>query len=175
MSAEVWKAIPSIPEYAVSNLGRVRREAQIYGGQGSRRPAGHILRERALPTGHRQVTVSVGNVPRTFLVHRLVASAFLPDPADGKDCVLHRDDDPSNNRPENLFWGNRADNSRDKVEKCRQAVGERVSSAKLTREKVLLIRQALAAGEKQRVVADRFGVTQTNVSMIASRTTWRYV
>ena len=39
-------------------------------------------------------------------IHRLVAEAFIKNPhPDQYDKVLHWDDDPSNNRCENLRWG----------------------------------------------------------------------
>lgn len=172
---EVWAIIPPHPSYSVSTCGRVRRDAPIYGGQGSVRPAGHVLTARPLPLGHLQVTLSENNEPRTVLVHRLVADAFLAPPEEGQDCVCHRDDDPAHNCPKNLFWGSRGDNSADKVRKDRQAKGERIGSAKLDEEQVREIRRRLAAGEGQYDLAASFGVTQSNISMIAQRSTWRHV
>lgn len=172
---EVWKKIPSIPEYEASTLGRVRRQAPALGGMGSIRIPTGVLKLRALPSGHLLVTLSVGNVPRTVLVHRLIAETFLPPPADGKDCVCHRDDEPSNNVPDNLFWGTRADNTNDMVSKGRQARGERVTSAKLTEQDVIQIRARVLGSESQYDLAEAFGVSQSNISMIASRVTWKHV
>lgn len=173
--AEVWKTIPSFPAYSASSFGRIRRDALTYGGGGSvRRPSG-ALKQRALPYGHRQVTISTGNKPKTLLVHRLVAETFLPAPEDGQDCVCHRDDNPSNNRPENLFWGSKADNSADMVRKGRSVRGERVKGAKLDAAAVLEIRKRLSAGQNQYDLAQAFGVTQSNISMIGKKQTWRHV
>lgn len=172
---ERWVTVPSFPAYSVSDRGRVRREALIFAGGGSTRVPTGTLKQRALPLGHLQVTLSVHNRPKTVLVHRLVAEAFLEPPLPGQDCVCHRDDDPSNNAPSNLFWGTRTDNSADKVKKGRQAKGERVASAKLTKLHVLEIRERVDRGENQYELAETFGVTQSNISMIASRRTWRHV
>jgi hypothetical protein len=172
---EEWRPIHSCPGYEVSSLGRVRRTALTYGNNGSVRKPSGVLSTRALPFGHRQVTVSINNVPATHLVHRLVAEAFLPAPADGQDCVCHRDDDPSNNSPRNLFWGTRSDNSDDKVRKGRQARGERVKSARLTESQVLDIRKRAISGENQYDLAREYGVTQSNISMIVNRVTWGHV
>lgn len=173
--SEEWRVIPSFPAYSVSSLGRVRRDAIIRGGGGSTRHPKENLTQRALPSGHMQVTLSMGNKPQTFLVHRLVAEAFLPPAPAGKDCVLHGDDNPANNAPTNLYWGDRPDNTRDMVTRARQAKGERVSSAKLTADKVREIRQRCEAGADQYDLAAEYGVSQSNISMIASRTTWRHV
>lgn len=50
--------------------------------------------------------------------------------------------------------------------------GENGSAAKLTTVDVAEIRALYAAGELQRVIAERFGVSQTNVSCIVRRVSW---
>ncbi len=172
---EDWRVSPSFPAYSVSSLGQVKRNTITRGGFGSVRYPSGVLRQRALPHGHRQVTLSMDNKPKTVLVHRLVAEAFLPEPMPGQDCVCHHDDDPSNNRPSNLFWGSKADNSSDMVRKGRSVRGDRVKGAKLTEERVKDIRSRIALGENQDQIAKLHGITQSNVSMIAKRITWRHV
>lgn len=46
---------------------------------------------------------------KTLRVHRLVAIAFIPNP-NNYPVVMHLDNDPSNNRVENLKWGTYKDN-----------------------------------------------------------------
>lgn len=41
---------------------------------------------------------------------RLVCEAFHGPPPPGKPNALHRDENPRNNRPENLFWGSQREN-----------------------------------------------------------------
>lgn len=171
---EEWRVVASFPAYSISSRGRIRRDWPVRGGGGSVRIPQGYLTARPLPRGHLQVTLSMGNRPTTVLVHRLVAEAFLPPPMAGQDCVCHRDDDPSNNRPDNLFWGTRQDNTADMVRKGRQRRGERVANAKLTSELVAQIRRRVAEGESQYTVAAQFGVAQSNVSLIVSRRTWRH-
>lgn len=170
-----WRTIKSFPAYSVSSDGQVRRDAVVHGGGGSIRYPTGVLRQRALPLGHLQVTLSMNNEPRTLLVHRLVAEAFLPQPLPGKDCVCHKDDDPRNNCVNNLFWGDRTDNSNDKVEKNRQAKGELVGTAKITAKDVKEIHRLYRSGLKQRDIAAMFGISKSNVSMITSFKTWRHI
>lgn len=46
---------------------------------------------------------------KTFLVHRLVAQTFIPNP-DGKPCVNHIDFNPKNNSVQNLEWVTQREN-----------------------------------------------------------------
>lgn len=172
---EMWFIVAAYPAYSVSSHGRVRRDAPALGGGGSVRIPSGYLKQRALPSGHMQVTLSMGNRPATVLVHRLVADAFLSAPVAGQDCVLHRDDTPAHNTPSNLFWGTRLDNTADMVAKGRQARGRRVSSCKLSEAAVREIRKAFADGEQQRDIGRRFGIAQSNVSLIVSGRTWGHV
>jgi len=48
---------------------------------------------------------------KTYKIHRLVAEAFVPNPA-GLPNVLHIDGDRSNNHYTNLEWSNRQSNQR---------------------------------------------------------------
>jgi hypothetical protein len=43
------------------------------------------------------------------LAHRLVAASFLPNEL-GLPLVCHKDDDPSNNHVDNLYWGTKSSN-----------------------------------------------------------------
>jgi len=88
---------------------------------------------------------------------------------------LHRCDNPRCVRPSHLFLGTHQDNVADMVAKGRQRKGERHGMARLTDAGVLAIRAACAAGEAQATVARRHGVTQTTVSRIILRRSWRHV
>ena len=48
-------------------------------------------------------------------IHRLVAENFIYGDMSNGPNVLHRDDDPSNNRVENLRWGTQKENYQDSV------------------------------------------------------------
>lgn len=173
---EIWKSIPSVPGYEASNFGRIRRVAPSIGNNGCVRKNKEFLRPR--PTGrygHLTVTVSISGIRKDYLVHRLVADAFLGKGRKGLDCVLHRDDDPTNNTPINLFRGNRTINSIDKVLKNRQAKGENVGGSKLSEADIFLMRKRTISGSSQRDLAVEFGISQGNVSSIVNRKTWGHL
>lgn len=172
---EIWRSIPSAPAYAASSCGRIKRTAVTHGGFGSKRIPKGVLKQRPLPTGHMQVTISMNNKRMTRLVHRLVAEAFIANDDPSKNCVCHRDDDPRNNALSNLFWGSKADNSADMVSKNRQKRGSEIVQSKLSEDDVREIKRMLLRGENQYKIAKQFNVTQSNISMISTGQIWRHI
>jgi hypothetical protein len=86
--------------------------------------------------------------------------------------VLHRCDNPPCTNPEHLFLGTHADNVADKVAKGRGASRQRHGMAKLTEDQVARIRLMVELGEQQRVVANLFGVSESQISMIVNGRRW---
>lgn len=98
--AETWKPIDGTDGlYEVSNTGKVR--SLNYGNTG-------ITRElKASPdriTGYVRVRIKDNNENVKYcLVHRLVATAFIPN-TNGLPCINHKDEDKTNNNVSNLEW-----------------------------------------------------------------------
>ena len=89
--------------------------------------------------------------------------------------VCHHCDVPACVNPDHLFLGTPADNMLDKVAKGRQRKGETVPGAKLTEAGVREIRRRRTAGEPQKAIAADYGVSQSVVSNIMSRRTWKHI
>lgn len=89
---EIWNDILGYEGlYEVSNWGRIRRN-------------GKILRPRKSGYyGYLSVALSKNGNERQVLIHRLVASAFLPNPQNFP-CINHKDEDKTNNAVDNLEW-----------------------------------------------------------------------
>ncbi|MCC4518350.1 NUMOD4 domain-containing protein [Limosilactobacillus reuteri] len=111
MTKEVWKNIPSLENYyMVSNMGRVYAKSSLieiphHGRKDKciRKP--HFIKQSKNADGYYQVTLSYRNRKRkSFMVHRLVLSAFTGEPYESALQVNHKDEDPSNNQLENLEW-----------------------------------------------------------------------
>lgn len=100
-SPEEWAVVRSIPEYEVSNYGRVRS---------NQRRKAKLLSPEVSKTGYRRFHLYDRGIDFPMFAHRLVAMAFLPSAPEGKGMVLHNDGDPSNNHVSNLRWGNARDN-----------------------------------------------------------------
>jgi hypothetical protein len=83
--------------------------------------------------------------------------------------VCHHCDNPPCVRPDHLFLGTDADNSRDQTLKDR-------SAQKLTRTAAIQIRERYAAGlDNQVQLAAEYGVSQVTIGHIVRRKTWTHV
>lgn len=88
--------------------------------------------------------------------------------------VCHRCDNPLCVNPAHLFLGTAKDNADDCVKKGRSygLVGAAQNGAKLTDEKVILIRSSL---ERASVLAALFGVRRSTIYKIRSGETWAHL
>ena len=115
---EVWKQVPSVPEISASSWGRVLvAPSQIVMPNGGLRwyyPKPSYGYEEKTATGRPDVCkrkiLRVSRMKRTFKVARLVCEAFHGESPPDKPVVIHIDENPTNNRPENLKWGTQKEN-----------------------------------------------------------------
>lgn len=115
--AEQWRPIPGYEgHYEVSDHGRVRSlNRTVHRSDGRlRRINGRVLSPYRDKSGHLYVALSVNRVQRTHLVHRLVLLAFVGACPDGMEAC-HWNDNPEDNRLDNLRWAPRRDNNLDRV------------------------------------------------------------
>jgi hypothetical protein len=89
--------------------------------------------------------------------------------------VCHRCDVPSCVNPSHLFLGTCQENLNDMKSKGRSQRGIRNGHVKLTEPQVLQIREALSAGNSQELLASKFGISQSEVSLIKHRKTWVHI
>ncbi|AUQ74789.1 HNH endonuclease signature motif containing protein [Phaeobacter piscinae] len=115
---EEWKMVPSAPDILASSLGRVwvrpctralpNGGTRTYNAKPTYGYADGSATSRADSPKRR--IIRVNRLSKTFKVHQLVCEAFHGPKPFPKAIVLHMDEDPSNNRPENLRWGTRKEN-----------------------------------------------------------------
>ena len=89
--------------------------------------------------------------------------------------VCHTCDTPLCFNPDHLFLGTQKDNMRDCASKGRNARGEKASTAKLTKDDVLNIRDSLKNGVSPSVLIDKYGVTNSTISSIKHNRIWKHL
>ena len=104
---EVWKDIEGYENYQVSNYGRVRSLDRWVIDKGSVRfIKGIIKKPNTINGGYLQVPLWKNGKGKSYLVHRLVAEAFLDNPDNYKE-INHKNEVKTDNRAENLEYCDR--------------------------------------------------------------------
>ncbi len=171
---ERWQTVAGWP-YEVSDLGRVRNMR-----------TGRILKPD-YPNGYARVTFALEGRIARFMVHHLVCYAFNGPPPEGTECVRHLDGKPRNIRWDNLAYGTRSDNERDKRRHGTYQEGEGNPFSRLKKHEVEDIRRRHAINKAARnaagfayvergFVADlaaEYGVSLSCVKLVLQNRNWK--
>lgn len=174
-TTEVWADVPGYEGfYRVSNTGRVARCKQLLPILVLEGKRVHIreLKPVARYAGRLSVALCLpGCKPKWHQIHRMVLQAFVGDCPEGMEC-RHLDGNHLNNHLNNLQWGTRTENMRDKRRHGTQTEGEAHFQSKLTEDDVRAIRASNWTG---RDLAAHYGVSQVCIVFIKNRKTWKHV
>lgn len=112
---------------------------------------------------------------KQYNIHILILLAFRGPPLPGEVCC-HRNDIPTDNRLENLYWGTPKTNGEDRVRNRRSASGEAHGMSKMTNEKVINMRRMYAGGGyTQKELAQLFGISYPQAKLIIRKKRWTNV
>lgn len=108
---EIWRDVEGYKGYyQVSNLGNVLSlERTITTKRGYEFKCKAKTLQPTKARGYQTLRLRKNQKYKSFLVHRLVAIAFLPNP-EGKKEVNHIDGNKENNRLDNLEWATHQEN-----------------------------------------------------------------
>ena len=106
---EIWRNIDGFENlYQVSNLGRVKSIEKI-DSLGHKRKE-KILKPITIKGGYLRVVLYKNNKTHRYLIHRLVASAFISNPNNLPE-INHINEINNDNRVDNLEWCSREYNN----------------------------------------------------------------
>ncbi|HJX49856.1 MAG TPA: NUMOD4 domain-containing protein [Candidatus Nanoarchaeia archaeon] len=109
---EIWKDIKGYEGlYLVSNLGRIKSlERTIYNGRIYYNRKEKILKiQMDSRKYYCLIFLYKMNIKKVFLIHRLVAHAFISNPKN-KPEINHKDGNKQNNKSNNLEWSTSSEN-----------------------------------------------------------------
>lgn len=163
---EEWRAVDGYSgEYHVSNYGRVMsyKDKRI-----------RLLKACIGRSGYPHVILCKDGKTKTIPVHKLVLEAFKGKMPKGCEA-RHMDGTKTNNRADNLEWGTRSQNSRDKFRHGTDIRGKRNPNVKLTKKEVVLIKAYLKRGYTCASIGRMFGVNKSTILDIKNGHSWSWV
>jgi len=126
-------------------------------------------------------------INKHILIHKLVATVFLPDNSEKQTYVLHLDYDKSNNRVDNLQWATQKEmiehrKKNPSVIRGHLRTVERIRQSgkghKLTSAKVQFLKKKMSDPNyktKMKILARQFGVSEMTLSRIRTGQNWGHI
>lgn len=160
---EIWQPVIGFEaKYAISNLGHIKSFTSY--------SKGSILIPCMDARGYLNFSVRDCGKPKTLLIHREVAKAFIPNPHK-YPLVRHLNDVKTENTVLNLAWGTYSDNRMDGIYNGKHfhVPGKRPAQAKLSKAEVLaVIESSHSNAELGRI----YNVTESTICKIRIGRTW---
>lgn len=125
--------------------------------------------------GYLQIRLSKNSVGRTFLVHRLIALVFIPNP-ENKPEVNHLNGIKDDNRIENLEWSTPTENQKHAYKNGLKISNKGISNGgcKLTESQVLEIRE-LEGLKTQKELSKIYNVGTSTIGRVLRKTHWKHI
>jgi len=176
---EIWKPVVGLElEFEISSYGKLRSiDRWLNKLSKTRTPYVYLRKGRDRITILQKsgyISATLNN--KTFIVHRLVAQAFISNP-ENKRCVNHIDGNKSNNYYKNLEWCTHSENAyhAHRTKLAFSYNGVQNVHSKLTEDDVRTIRRLRTEGYTCRELSEIFPVSNCNVSRICLRKSYKNV
>lgn len=158
------KIIKDYPDYKVSENG------VVYSFKTGEKKK---LSPRIDIDGYKTVGLYNNGKVKRFKIHRLVASAFIPNDNEAKDCINHIDGNKWNNTVGNLEWCTRKENSLHAsrtgllITGSKQKLGM-ARKRRFSQEQIMNIKNLYESGMTQRKLGEMFGCDHSVISEIVN-------
>lgn len=161
-----WKKIEHNPNYSINEYGEIRNDV-------TGKIKTPFVNKR---NGYLTIDLWHDNKSKKYTIHRLLAEAFIPNP-ENKPTVDHKDGNRKNNSLDNLRWASYGEqNSRF------ETIGVRSQKVKVTHYEEFRKKRGGGHESWGRIdhtlyfdrisdVADHFGVTVSNISLMLQKGT----
>lgn len=168
---EVWKDVPGYNGvYQASNLGNIR-SVRMIGIKNTNLKRQKIKILRLIEnSGYKRINVSVNSNKKWKLVHRMVLSAFVPNPHN-LPFVNHKDGVRGNNHIDNLEWCTAKENQRHRFD----TLGQVGVGRKLKKEDIVYILNNGARGYNGNIaeIAIKLGVAPAVIRNILNERNYK--
>lgn len=173
-----YLVVPEFTSYRVGNDGSVWRVWVRIKRTGKRRiscTTWKKMKAELKDNGRLRVRLVQNGKEYRVHVHQLVLENFIGPCPEGMECC-HNDDNPLNNKLDNLRWGTRQSNMVDKRINDKIARGENQGLSKITEEQVREIRRMYGSGNYSKYrLGKLFNIDRRNITFIVDRKTWKHV
>lgn len=185
MLDEDWRVIAGFDDYAVHESGQVKRIKADCAG----RYLGRVLKPSVNSGGYPHVTLARNGEHFNKKTANLVCEAFHGSKPSASHQVAHNNGNKADSSRGNVRWATPLENAQDKqahgtvlrgdmhpakTNPGYHKNGAEHHSSKLTEDSVREIRMLRAGGEKQTVLARKFGITQSSLWAVLNRKTWSH-
>lgn len=160
----MWKQIQNL-DYEINPEGTVRKISTNYVRKTNKKKDGYI-----------HIGLTKDKKQKYFLLHRLLAITFIPNP-DNKLYVNHKDSDRQNNSLSNLEWVTSAENVKHGYESGYASnKGSKNGFSILKEEQVLEIRKRRAEEKlSYQKLAELYNVSYGCIAGIIQRINWKHI
>lgn len=159
----MWKQIKNY-DYEINSEGIVRRISTQ-----------QIKKPYIIHNGYLAVQLNIEGKRKGYLIHRLIAEYFIPNPKN-KPFINHIDSNRLNNVLSNLEWCTHQENV---IHSYKQGFSSNTGSkngfSKLNEELVKEIRKRHSLGETNKQIAKNIGVSENCIQQVTKRINWKHV